>query len=250
MALISLDDLEGLDEDEQLGDDITDNPEPMGDEEHSDRLLAHWRAVASTHQVTVPTEMRGPIQEMTRNNQQREPVPFVPVSSQEKMGEVLWEERVYPAGKWACVRQAEELYEQSISKSFMKLMRFICKENSAGGHLGLTVPVVSTVATADEGKTLSKSVETAFYLPAAFQDAPPRPHDSDVRVVQRDAFAVVARPFSGTTNEQTVTRNIGLLWELVGGAASDGLRSDAYVVAVYENPGVPRRRNEIWFLRR
>lgn len=54
MALISLDDLEGLDEDEQLDDDITDNPEPMGNE-HSDRLLAHWRAVASTHQVTVPT---------------------------------------------------------------------------------------------------------------------------------------------------------------------------------------------------
>lgn len=52
MALISLDDLEGL-EDEQL-DDFTDNPEPM-DEEDSERLLAHWQAVASTHQVSVPS---------------------------------------------------------------------------------------------------------------------------------------------------------------------------------------------------
>ena len=52
MALISLEDLDGLD-DEQLDDDITDNPEPM-DEEDRDRLLSHWQAIASTHQVSVP----------------------------------------------------------------------------------------------------------------------------------------------------------------------------------------------------
>lgn len=52
MALISLEDLEGLDE-EELDDDITDNPEPM-DEEERQRLLTHWQAVASTHQVSVP----------------------------------------------------------------------------------------------------------------------------------------------------------------------------------------------------
>lgn len=50
MALISLEDLDGLD-DEQLNDDITDNPEPMDED---DRLLNHWQAVASTHQVSVP----------------------------------------------------------------------------------------------------------------------------------------------------------------------------------------------------
>lgn len=49
-----------------------------------------------------------------------------------QMGEVAYEERVYPAGNWACVTRGEDLYEQSISMSFMKLMRFICKENSAG----------------------------------------------------------------------------------------------------------------------
>lgn len=49
-----------------------------------------------------------------------------------QMGEVQYEERVYPAGYWACVTREETLYEQSISMGFMKLMRFICKENSAG----------------------------------------------------------------------------------------------------------------------
>lgn len=50
MALISLEDLEGLD-DEQLEDDVIDNPEPMVED---DQLLSHWQAVASTHQVSVP----------------------------------------------------------------------------------------------------------------------------------------------------------------------------------------------------
>lgn len=52
MALISLEDLDGLDE-EQLDDDATDNPEPMG-EDVSEQLMSHWQAVASTHQVAVP----------------------------------------------------------------------------------------------------------------------------------------------------------------------------------------------------
>lgn len=59
---------------------------------------------------------------------------------------------------------------------------------------------------------------------------------------------MVVRTFFGTTTEETVSHQIGLLWEIVGVASE--LRSDAYMVAVYENPGVVRRRNEIWFIRR
>ncbi|KAJ8377596.1 hypothetical protein AAFF_G00255540, partial [Aldrovandia affinis] len=113
----------------QQDDDFTDNPEPM-DEEEQERLYSHWQAVASTHQVSVPREMTGPIQEMTRQNQQQEAVPFATVSQHEKLGSVAYEDRVYPAGKWACITRGEELYEQSISMAFMKLMRYICKENS------------------------------------------------------------------------------------------------------------------------
>lgn len=46
--------------------------------------------------------------------------------------EEAYEERQYSAGKWACVAKGEPMYEQSISMSFMKLMRYICKENSVG----------------------------------------------------------------------------------------------------------------------
>lgn len=56
------------------------------------------------------------------------------------------------------------------------------------------------------------------------------------------------RTFFGTTTEETVGHQISLLWEIVGEA--DELCTDAYMVAVYENPGVVCRRNEIWLIRR
>lgn len=62
-----------------------------------------------------------------------------------QLGEVLYEERVYPPGKWACVSKADMLYEQSISNAFMKLMRFICKENSTGKLLTTNLFQVSAL---------------------------------------------------------------------------------------------------------
>ncbi|KAG7492856.1 hypothetical protein MATL_G00019550 [Megalops atlanticus] len=246
MALISIEDLAELD-DEQLDDDITDNSEPMDDEEQ-ERLYAHWQAVGSTHQVSVPQEMRGPIQEMTRRNQQQEQVPFATISQHEKLGEVAYEERVYPPGKWACITKGEELYEQSISMGFMKLMRYICKENSAGRYLGMTIPILNEIHMLEDGNGFVKDIVTAYYLPAEFQDNPPEPTDPDITIGHRDTLRVVTRVFFGTTTEETIMRQINLLWELLGN--TDTLHRDVYMVAVYENPGVSCRRNEIWFIRR
>ncbi|KAA0712545.1 hypothetical protein E1301_Tti021248 [Triplophysa tibetana] len=248
MALISLEDLEGLD-DEQLHEEVTDRSEPLNEEEH-DRMYAHWQAVGRTHQVSVPTEMRGPIQEMTRRNQssEHEQVPFVTVSRHEKLGVVLYEERVYPEGKWACVSKGDALYEQSISNAFMKLMRFICKENSTGRYLGMSVPIVNKVTMSDDGSNFMKEVLTAYYLPAEFQASPLEPTDPDINIIHRDAIRVIARAFYGTTTEETISHQISILWELLGN--SGDVHRDHFMVAVYENPGVPQRRNEIWFIRR
>ncbi|KAL7867425.1 hypothetical protein AOLI_G00152390 [Acnodon oligacanthus] len=248
MALISIEDLAELD-DEQLDDDVTDSSEPMDDEEQ-ERLYAHWQAVGRTHHVTVPREMTGPIMEMTRRNQEveQERVPFAVISRHEKLGEVMYEERVYPAGKWACITVGENLYEQSISKGFMKLMRFICKENSAGRYLGMTVPIVNEITMLDDGSSFVKDVLTAYYLPAEFQANPPQPSDPDITIVHRDTIRVITRVFFGTTTEETISRQISLLSELLG--TSENVHRDAYMVAVFENPGVPSRRNEIWFIRR
>uniref|UniRef100_A0A8C1NVU8 Heme-binding protein soul4 n=1 Tax=Cyprinus carpio TaxID=7962 RepID=A0A8C1NVU8_CYPCA len=149
MALISIEDLAGLD------DDITDSSEPMDDEEQ-DRMYAF---VLMSLCVFV------------------------------QLGEVLYEERVYPPGTWACVSKADTLYEQSISNAFMKL---ILSPVSPGRYLGMSVPV---------------DVLTAYYLPAELQTRPPEPTDPDIRIVHRDAIRVIARVFYGTTTEETISRH-------------------------------------------
>lgn len=54
--------------------------------------------------------------------------------------------------------------------------------------------------------------------------------------------------FYGNTTEETILQEIHLLWELLG--STDNVLHETYMVATYENPGVPNRRNEIWFIRR
>ncbi|KAK1171694.1 heme-binding protein soul4 [Acipenser oxyrinchus oxyrinchus] len=247
MARITFEDLAAMD-DELLDENVAeDNPEPMNEEEE-ERLLAHWQAVASTHHVVVPQEMAAPIQQMARQTQERQPVPFVPLSCHEKNKEILYEERVYPAGKWAYVIKGEDLYEQSISMAFMKLMRYICNENSAGRYLGMTVPILNEIQMAKNEKSFVRDILTAYYLPAEFQDKPPEPTDPDIQIVQRETVRVITRVFYGTTTEETIMQQISLLWELLG--STDDFLRETYMVAVYENPGVPGRRNEIWFIRR
>uniref|UniRef100_A0A673MKV7 Heme-binding protein soul4 n=1 Tax=Sinocyclocheilus rhinocerous TaxID=307959 RepID=A0A673MKV7_9TELE len=168
MALISIEDLAGLD-DEQVDDDITDSSEPM-DEEQQDRMYAHWQAVGRTH-VSVPGEMRGPIEEMTRRNQtsEREPVPSVTISRHEK---------VKPA-HLCCLLYFPSLLSLS--------------SVSPGRYLGMSVPVVNEIKMADDGTNFMKDALTAYYLPAEFQARPPEPTDPDIRIVHRDAIRVIAR---------------------------------------------------------
>ncbi|XP_061481470.1 heme-binding protein 1-like isoform X1 [Rhineura floridana] len=242
MARITLEELNELD------DEVPDEDDELMDGEEQNRLFSHWEAVASTHQVSLPQEMAGPIVQMTRHNQMREDVPYATLSQHEKCEEIAYEERLYPAGKWACITKGEPKYEQSISMGFMKLIRYICKENSLGRHLGMTVPVVNEIHLNEEGTELLQEVITAYYLPAEFQPNPPLPMDPDIQILERMPLRVIARVFYGTTTEETILREIHLLWELLG--STDNVLRETYMVAAYQNPGVPNRRNEIWFIRR
>ncbi|NXE57582.1 HEBP1 protein, partial [Casuarius casuarius] len=238
------------------------------------QLFAHWEAVASTHRVSLPrgerragevdgaagpppaspppahclADMAGPIAQMTRHGRLREPVPYVTLARLDKCEEAAYEERQYPAGKWACVTKGEPMYEQSISMSFMKLMRYICKENSVGCYLGMTVPVLNEIHLTKEGTELAREVLTAFYLPGAFQQNPPVPMDPEIHITERAPLRVITRVFYGMTTEETILREINLFWELLG--STDTVLQETYIVAAYENPSIPQRRNEIWFIRR
>ncbi|XP_039769953.1 heme-binding protein 1-like [Ornithorhynchus anatinus] len=194
--------------------------------------------------------MAEPIQQLTRNNQQqeRETVPFTILQRKEKNGAVLYEKRQYKKAKWACIRMQEKQYEQSICLGFMKLMKYICEQNSSGLYLGMTVPVVTLVHTDEAQSDVRRSVTVAYHLPERLQELPPRPHDVDVVIEEWSAMTVYARAFGGPTNEESIVREISLLAELLENP--ELYLPDTFIVAVYTNPAAANRHNEIWFIQR
>ncbi|XP_023684234.1 heme-binding protein soul3 [Paramormyrops kingsleyae] len=251
-GMITLEDLESFSEDQQSdsGNGSLEEGETMADDEQ-ERLLHYWQDVARGHQVEVPRDMAGPIQQLTTNNdgtQDRQPVPSTLIIRKEKCGTVLYEKRHYEKAYWACITIQEETYEQSICHGFMKLMRYICQQNSSGSYLGMTIPIVTVVRTDEAHTALSQAVTVAYYLPPEFQGQPPQPFDGDIIIEEWPATIIYARAFSGATNEQTILNEINVLADIL---ESPGIfLSDSFIVASYSSPADANRRNEIWFLER
>lgn len=104
----------------------------------------------------------------------------------------------------------EDTYEQSICYGFMRIMKYICQQNSLGksnardaelqlslackclhfnssgyndslGHyLGMTLPIVTVVRTNETHSVMSNDVTVAYFLPAEHQAQPPQPVDSEI----------------------------------------------------------------------
>ncbi|XP_049917185.1 heme-binding protein soul3 [Epinephelus moara] len=253
-GMITLEDLESFSED-QLSDSgngsLEEEAETMEDDEQSDRLLQYWQDVARGHQVEVAQDMAEPINQLTSNNSgrsTREHIPFTLLSRKEKCGELLYEKRHYEKGHWACITMREDTYEQSICYGFMKIMRYICQQNSLGEYLGMTLPIITVVRTNENHSVISNDVTVAYFLPAEHQAQPPQPQDNDIVIEIWPATTVFTRPFSGPTNEVTIINQISAMAEQLD---SPGLCiNDSFIVAGYTNPAHSNRQNEIWFLER
>ncbi|XP_061598868.1 heme-binding protein soul3 [Cololabis saira] len=251
---ITLEDLESFSE-EQLSDSgngsLEEEGETMEEDEGSDRLLHYWQEVARGHQVEVSQDMAEPIQQLSSNNHgrsHREHIPFALLARKEKCGEVLYEKRQYEKGRWACITMREETYEQSICYGFMRIMRYICNQNSVGGYLGMTLPIVTVVRTDETSSVISQDVTVAYYLPLEYQAQPPRPEDEEIVIEVWPAATVYTRPFSGPTNEVTIMSQINAMAELLDSPSV--CVNNSFIVAGYTNPAHSNRQNEIWFLER
>ncbi|XP_072424561.1 heme-binding protein soul3 isoform X3 [Chiloscyllium punctatum] len=194
--LLSLQDLNSLTEDENLDLASSDNGNDENSEheieQEEDNLLGYWQNIGRGHQVVVPRDMAEPIQQMSRNNRShdRELVPFKTTGHKRKAEELLYEKRQYEKAKWACVKQNESSYEQSTCLGFMKLMKYICQQNSAGLFLGMTLPVVTIVHTNQTRTELQPEVTIAYYLPAQFQNETPQPFDAEIAIEEWPAHTI------------------------------------------------------------
>ncbi|XP_068803724.1 heme-binding protein 2 [Struthio camelus] len=255
-AAITLEDLDGMAEESadsayhSHGSSPEEEAAERTEDEEQERLLSYWQSVGRGHQVDVPRDMAEPIQQLTRNNspQERQTIPFTLIQRKEKLGDLLYEKRQYGKAKWACIKMKEKQYEQSICLGFMKLMRYICEQNSSGLYLGITVPIVTIVHTNESQSEMTQSVTVAYYLPEVLQDQPPHPFDSDIIIEEWPSTIVYSRSFRGITNEDSIMREINLLAEIL--ESPELCLQDTFIIAGYTNPAAANRLNEIWFLQR
>ncbi|XP_062864095.1 heme-binding protein soul3 [Trichomycterus rosablanca] len=251
-GLITLEDLDSFAENQRSDSEAGSLEETdMTDDDEQERLLRYWQDVARGHRVEVPRDMAEPIQQLTTNNNgthQRETVPFTLITRKEKCGDVLYEKRRYDKAHWACITVEEETYEQSFCYGFMKIMKYICQQNSLGSYLGMTIPILTVVRPEGTNTGLSRVVTVAYFLPSNHQAQPPTPHDPGITTEVWPATTVYSRAFTGTTNETTLISQINTLAELLD---SPGLYvSDSFIMAGYSNPAAALRNNEMWFIER
>uniref|UniRef100_A0A8C3CRR3 Heme-binding protein 1 n=1 Tax=Cairina moschata TaxID=8855 RepID=A0A8C3CRR3_CAIMO len=256
MARIRLEDLDRLGEEEEEEDEGRggeDEEEKEEDEEQRGRLFAHWEAVANTHRVSLPPVRGGglrgaalPSREVGVRHQGGAPLRAEHLPELHEahalhlQGELC---RCVQAGGWQVAQR-----EGPASSHPSHPARWLPCCLPPGRYLGMTVPVLNEIHLNEEGTELEREVLTAYYLPGQFQQNPPVPMDPEIHVTERAPLRVITRVFYGITTEETILREIGLFWELLG--STDAVLRETYIVATYQNPSVPQCRNEIWFIRR
>ncbi|XP_076128725.1 heme-binding protein 1-like [Alosa pseudoharengus] len=251
-GLITLEDLESFTGDldsDFSGSPAGDNGEVM-DLEEPDQLLNYWQEIGRGHRVNIPQDMAEPIQQLTMEmdtSQERERVPFTVLKCLDK---VQVDKRRYEKTVWACITMREETYEQSICAGFMKIMRFICQQNSAGTYLGMTIPIVTVVQTDTSRSALAPEVTVAYCFPEQYQDQPPMPFDPDITIETWPSAVVYTREFSGSTNEVSILEQIQILVAALDSADLNLSLGISFIVAGYTSLAATHRHNEIWFVDR
>lgn len=253
-GLITLEDLESFtdDLDSDLAPNGSDSPEEDSTEVvefgEPDQLLNYWQNIGRGHSVNIPRDMAAPIQQLTLDmdsNPERERVPFTLLKHLHKV-----EKRRYEAALWACVCMSEATYEQSICTGFMKIMRFICQQNSSGAYLGMTIPIVTLVQTDPARMSLAREVTVAYYIPTQHQAQPPSPLDPDISIQMWPSAVVYSREFSGITNETAILEQIQTLASALDSSGLSLNISTSFLVAGYTSLAASHRHNEIWFVDR
>ncbi|XP_061097152.1 heme-binding protein 1-like [Conger conger] len=195
--------------------------------------------------------MAEPIQQLTTHTERgqgQENIPYTLITHKEKCGDMLYEKRFYEKANWACVAVHEDTYEQSVCLGFMKLMRYICQQNSSGHYLGITIPIVTVVRMDESCSVLCRDVTVANYLPSQHQAQPPLPLDPDIALQEWPNTIVYSSLFTGVTNERSIMNELNMLAEVLG--LSEVILHNHFIVAGYTNPTAVSQNNEIWFLER
>lgn len=108
-----------------------------------------------------------------------------------------YEERLYPPQTWVRTQMRNTSREACTYPMFWKLFNYISGQNERQVQIPMTAPV--SVLVEPDGETeaadgvLQTTFTMAFYIPAPFDEDPPRPNDSDVSIEYRPEIRLFSR---------------------------------------------------------
>uniref|UniRef100_A0A3Q2XIR6 Heme-binding protein 1 n=1 Tax=Hippocampus comes TaxID=109280 RepID=A0A3Q2XIR6_HIPCM len=115
-----------------------------------------------------------------------------------------------------------------------------------GEAMGTAAPTIITVYPRNDG-VLSRRLVVAIRIPTVYQQSPPTPTDSTIRVEERPGMTVYTLQFGGFAGESEYRAEALRLTRTLGETAP--FQRKQYFCCSYDSPIKPYgRRNEVWFI--
>jgi len=173
-----------------------------------------------------------------------EQAPYTIVKEHEK-----YEERHYPARKWASTQLKSISRDEAISPMFRSLFNYISGKNQQNVRVEMTTPVTTQVEPG-AGPNCETTFVMSFLVPDFHQETPPTPF-KPVTITERPAMNVLTRKFAGYVTDQIIIDQATALAEEIQKNGEENVDFEQYYVAGYDPPyKIINRRNEIWFLKK
>ncbi|XP_069779302.1 heme-binding protein 2-like, partial [Narcine bancroftii] len=158
-----------------------------------------------------------------------------------------YEVRHYKASKWAATNITSVFMEFASYHGFIKLFNYIQGKNEEGKKIDMTAPVLLKIPE-NERLMQVKDYIVHFLMPAAYQENPPAPIDSDVYFIDYPEMYTFVKSFGGwltTWNSNHYSSSLkGQLTK-----ANQSFVSGYYYGAVYDSPMTfIDRHNEVWYI--
>merc|ERR1712106_800777 len=155
-----------------------------------------------------------------------------------------YEERFYPAAKWACTEQSGREGEDISNGMFMKLFRYISGGNARDESISMTIPVSTQVSRDPSSRIVTHRM--CFFIGQIHQANPPQPTDSQVFIENREPITIFTRQVPGYMDENGMNTEAAALRGLLT-AAGRAFTTDPIWKVGYDSPmKFWDRRNEVW----
>jgi hypothetical protein len=145
--------------------------------------------------------------------------------------------RLYPSVTMATIQSTAKNYRELSGNGFRKIAGYIFGNNASGEKIAMTTPVHMDFQ--ESGSSM------AFVMPSGYDETNlPKPNDPAVKIKKTDVEHAAALRFGGFATDETISRNMKKLEELLN---QKGIKTKGHFRYLGYNPPyqLVGRRNEI-----